>query len=118
MSSARETVEAYFEARTNQDFVSVRSLLADGLSFRGPYDAFDSADDFVSAVSELWGLVKGVEVRKVFDDGDDVMVVYDLVPQKAVDNVTLAEWYHIGDGTIDSIRLIFDKVAFSAIFPD
>ena len=91
MASARGTVEAYFEARTNQNFVSVRSLFADGLSFRGPYDAFDNADDFVGAVSQLWGLVKSVEARKVFDDGDDVMVAYDLVPQKAVDNVTLAE---------------------------
>ena len=118
MASARETVEAYFEARTKQDFASVRSLLADGLSFRGPYDTFDNADDFVGAVSQLWGLVKAVEVRKVFDGGDDVMVVYDLVPQKAVDNVTLAEWYHVSDGAIDSIRLIFDTAAFSAIFPD
>jgi ketosteroid isomerase-like protein len=108
--------EAYFEAWCAKDFGAVRRLLHDDLSFQGPYDRFNSASDFINAITQLGGLIKILEKRNVLVNGQDVCTIYDLVPVNDATNVTMAELYHVADDKITSIRLIFDTVTFSEIF--
>ena len=49
-ANAREIVERYHQAWKRHDFEAARAELHDDLSFRGPFDTFDRADDFVTAV--------------------------------------------------------------------
>ncbi len=114
-ASPRETAEAYFEAWSQKDFAAARNLLHDDLSFQGPYDSFDNADDLIGAIQQLASITQRLVKRKVFADGQDVCIIYDLVPNKPVDNVPMAEWYEVTGDKISSIRIIFDTGAFAAI---
>jgi ketosteroid isomerase-like protein len=57
-------------------------------------------------------MVTGVQRHKVFVDGDDVCVIYDLntVP---VPRSPTAEWYRVRAGKIASIRVFFDARPFA-----
>ena len=112
----KATAEAYFEAWRAKDFDAARGLLHDDLSFQGPFDTFSSADDLINAITQLGGLVRALEVRNVLVDGQDVCIIYDLIPVKDAPNVGMAELYRVIDDKISAIRVIFDTGAFSAIF--
>jgi hypothetical protein len=44
----------------------------------GPIDTFDNADAYVQAIQGLSQIVTGADKRRVFVDGNDVCVIYDL----------------------------------------
>jgi hypothetical protein len=46
------------------------------------------------------------DIKRVFSDGDDVCIFYDI----EMGNTTIFScgWYHVIDGKINSIRVIFD----------
>jgi hypothetical protein len=50
------------------------------------------------------------DVKKVFTDGNEVSVWYDLDTTEA--KVFMASWYHVKDGRILSIQTKFDPIAF------
>src|SRR5262245_28283619 len=80
MDDARKVGERYFEAWTAKDFETARSLLHDDLSFRGPFESFDRADDFMPSIQRVsGGLLQRVENWRVFAEGDDVCIAYDFV---------------------------------------
>ena len=112
----RETAQAYFEAWRRKDFAAERELLHGDVSFHGPYDTFDSAENFIAAVTQLAGLVRDLELTKIFAESDDACIIYDLVPNAQASRVSMVELVHVRDGRIDSIRVIFDTGAFSAMF--
>jgi limonene-1,2-epoxide hydrolase len=96
-------------------FASARQLLHEGLSFRGPIGTFDTADAFIEAWKALPMVVERVEVRKVFADGADVCVLFDLVTKKPAVTVLVAEWYRVTDGRIELMRATFDARPFAAV---
>jgi hypothetical protein len=52
-------------------------------------------------------IMTGIEVRKVFDDGSDVLTWFDLATSLA-DPVPVANWMRVQDGKITRIRVAFD----------
>ncbi len=60
-SNPKDVVDRYNQALGAKDFGAARALLADDLHFEGPIDRFDMADDYVAAITQLYGMVKGVE---------------------------------------------------------
>lgn len=110
MATPKEIVEAYGDAFSKKDYGRVRSLLHDTrFSFRGPMEAFDKADDLVAVLRKLEPIIKGMEKKKVFVDGNDVCVIYDFVTNvPEIGTSRMAEWFHIEGGKISSINLYFD----------
>ena len=115
MASSAQVAEDFFAAWTSKDFDRARALLRDDLSFQGPIDTFGDADSYLRAIQGLSQIVTGVERRKIFVDGDDVCVIYDL-KTAPVPNTPTAEWYHVRDGKIASIRVFFDARPFAPLF--
>ena len=72
-------VSQYFEAFGKGDIPGARRVLWDHLSFKGPIDTFNNADDFVKAIGNLAQIVKGIQPRKTLVDGDDVATFYDML---------------------------------------
>ncbi len=72
MAKAQEVVMAFQQALSQEDFAAARKLLQDNLEFHGPIDTFSKADDCIQAVKKLSSIVEGVEVKKLFEDGNDV----------------------------------------------
>jgi ketosteroid isomerase-like protein len=114
MADAVSVAEDFFTAWTSKDFGRARSLLHDDLSFRGPIDTFTDADSYIQAIQQLSQIVVAVQRHKLFVDGDDVCVIYDLntvpVPQSPT-----AEWYLVRDEKIASIQVFFDARPFAEL---
>ena len=115
MADAHQVAEEFFAAWTGKDFDRARGLLHDDLRFEGPIDQFDSAEPYLKAIQGLSQMVTGAEKQKVFVDGNDVCVIYDL-KTGPVPNAPTAEWYRVKDGKIAEIRVYFDARPFAPLF--
>jgi ketosteroid isomerase-like protein len=115
MAGAAQVAEEFFEAWTGKDFQRARGLLHDDLRFEGPIDTFDDADSYVASLQQLSNIVTGADRQKVFVDGDDVCVIYDLHTAPVPSSRT-CEWYHVRDGRIASVSVVFDARPFAAMF--
>ncbi len=115
MADSAGTAASFFEAWTSKDFERARELVHDDLSFRGPFDEFSDADSYFDSLRQLSAIVTGAERQKVFVDGDDVCVIYDLktVP---VPSTRICEWYRIRDAKVASVSAVFDPRGFVALF--
>ena len=115
MTDSACVAEEFFEAWTSKDFERARELVHDDVSFEGPIDSFSDADSYLASLRQLSGIVTGADTQKVFVDGDDVCIIYDLktVP---VPRSRTCEWYHVRDGKIASVSVVFDARPFAAMF--
>jgi ketosteroid isomerase-like protein len=111
MANPRELVQRYHEAWTNKDFETARSLLRDDLSFRGPIDTFERADDYVAALQRLTPMVEGVDVHRILSEGDDVVVLFDLITPQG--SAPVAEWYRVEGDKIARVQVYFDARPFA-----
>jgi hypothetical protein len=64
-STPTSIVQAWSEAVHKGEFDKARPLARENLHFRGPLDTFDHVDDFLAALKQLGGIVKGVEPEAV-----------------------------------------------------
>ena len=104
MTDAMAVAATYFDAWQARDFARLRSVLADDVDFDGPLARVRDSDDCLRGMAQI---MTGLEVRKVFRDGPDVLTWFDLATSVA-DTVPVANWMHIEDGTITRIRVAFD----------
>ena len=110
-ATPRSIVERYHEAWTGKDFEAARGLLHDDLSFKGPIDTFDNADDYVGALRRLAPMVTGADVKRILSEGDDVVILFDLLTVKGPSPV--AEWYRVRGDKIGSVQVYFDARPFA-----
>jgi hypothetical protein len=101
--SAREVVLACVEAINQEKFALARQYVSDDLSFVGVLGSRQGADAYFNDMERM--RLK-YDVKKVFADGQDVCLFYDL----AMSGTTLfvCAWYQVEDGKIRSLKVIFD----------
>lgn len=102
---------AYFAAWQAHDWVALRAILADDVTFRGPLASLDDADSCLAGLEGMAQILTGIEVHKVFVDGPDVLTWFDLQTSVA-DPAPTANWMHVEDGRITAIRVTFDARPF------
>ncbi|HEX9538064.1 MAG TPA: nuclear transport factor 2 family protein [Streptosporangiaceae bacterium] len=115
MPGAANVAEEFFDAWTSKDYERARALVHDDVSFVGPIDSFADADSYLASLQQLSQIVTGADKRKVFVDGDDVCVIYDL-KTAPVPRTPTCEWYRVRDGKVASVVVIFDARPFAAMF--
>jgi hypothetical protein len=93
----------------------LRALVHDDVSFEGPIDSFTDADAYLASLQQLSGIVTGVDKLKLFADGDDVCVIYDL-KTAPVPRSRTCEWYRVRDGKVASVVVVFDARPFAPLF--
>jgi SnoaL-like domain len=108
-----DVVAQYQKALGDGNFEAARALLRDDLRFKGPFDEFTSADDYLSAVRRLWGIVESVQPRHVSSAGDEVVVLYDMATKTPAGTQLICEWYRVEGDKIASIRALFDSAPFA-----
>ena len=116
MATAAETVQAFKHALGGGDFAAARKLLHDNLTFQGPIDTFDRPEPYLEALQKLHHIVERVDIHKMFADGDDVGLFYDMVTRTAAGTSFVAEWHRVRAGKIAAIRVVFDARPFAAMF--
>jgi YHS domain-containing protein len=113
-ANTRDTVERYFAAVWGGDTQAARRYLADDLSFSGPGAAFTTADAYLQASEHARRAVRAVETQKVFADGPDVCIIYELLMDGPVGSAAVADWYRLDGDKIASIRTILDTAPLVA----
>jgi hypothetical protein len=102
-----EVADAYFEAWQAGDFARLRSILADEATFDGPLGHAGNADECVAGLKRMSQVMTGIDIRKTFVDGPDVLTWYDLHTSQA-DRLPTVNWRHVENGKITWIRVTFD----------
>lgn len=115
-TSATEVVESYRAALGTGDFAAARTYMRDNMTFQGPLDTFTTADQYLEASKRLASIIQRIDIKRVFADGDDVCVLYDMVTNTPAGTAFIAEWYHVEGGKIAALRAVFDARPFAALF--
>ena len=110
---ALDVIARYHEALGARDFDGARELLRDDLRFTGPFESFEQADDYVTAIRQLFGIVESIDVRHVSATGDEVVALYDMATRTPAGTQLVCEWYGVEDGRIAWIRALFDTAPFA-----
>jgi len=116
MASAKEIVEQYKTAMGRGDFTAARQLLHDDLLFQGPIDTFNRADEYLAASKRLATIIQRVDVKKIFAEGNDVCVLYEMVTNTPAGTAFIVEWYQVRGEKIGALRAVFDARPFAAMF--
>jgi hypothetical protein len=113
----RTVASTYFSSWKAKDFDTLRAVLADGATFRGPLGTADSGDECLQGLQGMSRIVTDIVVRKQFVDGSDVLTWFDLHTSIAPPAPT-ANWMQIEDGRITTIQVTFDARAIVAAGSD
>ncbi|MCY7340426.1 MAG: nuclear transport factor 2 family protein [Pseudonocardia sp.] len=104
----RTLAATYFRAWADKDFTTLRTVLADDVSFRGPLATVDGVEDCLRGLQGMSTIVTDIVVRHVFADESDVLTWFDLHTTVTEQRVVTANWSHVADGRISRIRVTFD----------
>ena len=77
------------------------------LTFTGPLAQLEGAEDYMKGIEGLSRITSEIVIRKTFVDGPDVLTWYDLHTTVA-SPVPVANWIHVEEGKITSLRVAFD----------
>ncbi|HJZ86602.1 MAG TPA: nuclear transport factor 2 family protein [Polyangia bacterium] len=116
MANPAQVVHGFKEAIGKGDLAAARKYLRDDLSFKGPFDTFSQPEPYLEALKKLAGVVKGVEMKKMFVDGNDVCLLYDMVTNTPVGTSFICEWLQVKGDQIAAIRVVFDARPWAPLF--
>src|SRR5713226_3837546 len=116
MANASKVVGEYQQAMSRGDFAAARKLLHDNLSFRGPIETFANPEPYLESLKQLHHIIQRIDMKKMFADGDDVCVLYDMVTNTPAGTAFIAEWYQVKGDKIAAIRVVFDARPFAGMF--
>jgi len=105
---AKKVVMAYIAALDGYRYEEALGLLDDHVRIRGPAgETFGKPLGFIEMLRRYKGRY---DVKKVFVEGDDVCIFYDLATTGST--VYMASWYTVEEGKIVSVNTLFDPSAF------
>lgn len=116
MAQPAEIVQGFMTAMGKGDFAAARKYLAANLSFQGPIETFHQADTYLESLKKLHHIIERVDMKKMFVDGEDVCLLYDMVTRTPAGTAFIAEWHHVTGDKISAIRVVFDARPFAAMF--
>lgn len=111
-NDAKTIALTYIDACGRKNLDTVAPLLAPDMTFVGPRGPVAGAAPYLAVLRRLAPVWVRSDVHKVFADGPDVCVIYDLVTDTPAGAVPIVEWLRVEDGRITRVTLIFDRVAF------
>ncbi|MEU2674862.1 hypothetical protein ABZ622_39775 [Streptomyces sp. NPDC007164] len=115
-TTTRTTVRTYHQARFRGDVPAAVRILAEPFHFQSPLLTSDSPHDHLNGLDAFLGIVNGVDLVSELYGESEAVLLYDVhtsVP--AIGTQRTAEHFHLTDGRIDTIRLIFDATAWHAV---
>jgi len=113
--NAEEVVMGFQAAMGKGDMRAARGFLADDLSFVGPFDRFHAAEPYLEALLQLAPMIERVDMKRMFAEGDDVALFYDLVTKTPAGTAPCAERYSMKNGKITHIQVYFDARPFAPL---
>lgn len=111
---------AYLDAFGARDFERMRVTLSDeNFHYRGPVSSHTDADVFVLDISRIGQILDGIDVRRIFVDGNEVCAILDFrIRINIVDITRVVLWARVENGKIVSLEAFFDATEYSQMFPE
>ena len=116
MTQSSDIVHAFLHALGARDFKTAETLLAKEFTFQGPFDTFRDPKSYLGALQKIYPIVKAVKVQKLFEDGEEACLLYDMETNTPIGTAFICEWFKVQDGKIASIRAVFDARPFAPMF--
>ncbi len=103
----KDVVMSYIDALDKLDYDGALQFLSSNVRVRGPAgETFGAPLGFIEMLRRYHGRY---DIKRVFVDGDEVCVWYDL--RTTGPTLFMASWYQAKDGKIVRIQTIFDPSA-------
>jgi YHS domain-containing protein len=112
MTAALTLTARYRAAYYGGDHTGLRDLLAPALEVVGPAASYRGLDKFLKASEHVRRMVRSVETRRVFADGDEVCAILEVAVDHPIGSFPLVEWYRVEGDRIASIHTFFDTGPF------
>jgi len=103
LGSASDVVHSFIKALNEEDFTAARQCINDDMIFLGVLGERDGAEAYIK---DMQHMKFKYDIKRAFADGDDVCLFYDI--NMGGQTIFSCGWYHVVDGKINSIRVIFD----------
>lgn len=118
MSNAK-IFRTYLERFTSGDQAGAAELLTNDFHFDGPVLRSEGKAAFLDGSAQLVPIMRGVEIHRQWEDGDEVCSFYDfkIETPAGAGSIPMAEWNTVRDGKLASARLVFDTAAMAALMP-
>ncbi|MEP6674646.1 MAG: nuclear transport factor 2 family protein [Ferruginibacter sp.] len=100
---ASDVVLSFINAINQEDFTAARKCVLDTMTFHGVLGSRNGAEDYFNDMKKM---KFKYDIKKVFQHNDDVCLLYDI--NMSGTTIFTCGWYHLEDGKIDSLRVIFD----------
>jgi hypothetical protein len=91
------------KAINDQNYRTARLLLTDDMTYEGPFGMRVGADAYLEQIERL--RLK-FHIQRVFSDRDDICTIYNI--DSAGLEVFACGLFHIADGKVNSLKVIFD----------
>ena len=117
MTTARDIVQAYFNAWTSNDIDTAYGLLARDLHFAGPTAGYDSAEAFRPALVAFAKMTKSARIIELVAEGDRVAMLYDCELPAPVGTIQIASFFRVEGERIKWYETQFDATELRKILP-
>lgn len=102
--SSKEIVTVFLNALNEEDFEEAAVYLADDMTFDGVMGKRNGSESYISDMKKM---KFKYDIQKIFEEGNDVCVLYDIdMSGKA--KIFTCGWYHLAYGKIKKLKVIFD----------
>jgi ketosteroid isomerase-like protein len=102
-TDVKQVVLDFITALNEEDFASARVQAADDMVFTGVMGSRNGADAYFKDMEHM--RLK-YDIKKTFADEEDVCLFYNITMSGAM--IFSCGWYHVKNGKIQTIRVIFD----------
>jgi len=102
-SEAVEVVSSFINALNEQDWNAARKFVSNDMIFEGIQGSKENAEAYFHDVERM--RLK-YNIQKIFEDGKDVCLIYEF--SMWGETLPGCGLYHIENGKINSLRVIFD----------
>jgi SnoaL-like protein len=117
MPNAGEIIRKFYAAVAKKDMGTARSYLSDDLLFRGLFETYHNAEEYLAALTGLLHITVRLDVKKIIAEGNDIAIFFELETKAPAEATTLvAEWHQVRNGKIFHVESAFDGRPFAAMF--
>jgi ketosteroid isomerase-like protein len=117
MENAGEVLRKFYAAIVKRDLTAARASLADNMVFKGLFETYTSADEYMRAFAGLLQIAVRLDVQKIIGEGNDAAVFFELETKAPAEaKVLVAEWHQVRNGKIFHAQSAFDGRPYAAMF--
>ncbi len=106
----KDLVTSYIQAVGNHRLEVLAAMLEPDVEFVVGDTKISGVDGFVRAFERLSPIILRNDIRKVFADEDEAIVIYDFVTDTAAGAVVSVEHIKFRNGRIASVLLVFERL--------